>query len=679
MPSARSWSGTGARHGRVRVHRLGGRARAGRRRLRGAGARRARARRRQPRRVCRSSGSRATSAIRPCSTGPSTASSTVFHLAAVYRFWAADPDLFYDVNIGGTHERDARRWSARSAGGSCTRARSARSASPHDGQPASEETLVHFEHLFGHYKRSKYLAEHEVLRAGAAGLPVVLVHPTFPVGEGDTAPTPTGRTIVEFLNGRIPAYVDTALNVVHVDDVARGHVLAARTGRARAGATSSAARTCRCSRCSRRSPTCAGSQAPRVRLSPRAVLPIVRTRRMVPVDGAAQRADAAVGAGAHGDDPDGVRRRAAPAPSSATRACRPATALTRAASWFVDHGFVKGPAGRAHPPRRQARHRDRPAGRADPQRSSRRRRPHERPPRAGPDASATSREPAVRLAEADGAFDVRALLEARGREAFALHERYVNPQMPRVLRTIGFDADYVRAEGAYLFDRDGRRYLDFLAGLRRVRARSLPSGDRAGAPRRDGTARSRTSCRWSARRSRACSPKRSSRACRTTSYRCFFTNSGAESVETVLKYVRCATGRSRVLFADHAFHGLTMGALSLNGAHEFRDRFGTLLPGCRACRSAISTRCERELRDGDVAAFVVEPIQGKGVFVAPDGYLRAAVGALSPSRRAARDRRGADRARAHGHVLRVRAVGRRARSRDASPRRCRAATCRSVR
>src|SRR5256886_16243456 len=76
-----------------------------------------------------------------------------------------------------------------------------------NGRPASEQSLVHFEHLFGHYKRSKYLAEHEVLRAGASGLPVVLVHPTFPVGEGDAAPTPTGRTIVEFLNGPFPPSV----------------------------------------------------------------------------------------------------------------------------------------------------------------------------------------------------------------------------------------------------------------------------------------------------------------------------------------------------------------------------------------------------------------------------------------------------------------------------------------
>ena len=91
-----------------------------------------------------------------------------------------------------------------------------------------------------------------------------------------------------------------------------------------------------------------------------------------------------------------------------------------------------------------------------------------------------------------------------------------------------------------------------------------------------------------------------------------------------MKYTRSATRRSRILFADHAFHGLTMGALSLNGAREFRDRFGTLLPAARAFRSAISTRCRRSSQAGDVAAFVVEPIQGKGVYVAPEGYLRAA-------------------------------------------------------
>jgi ornithine--oxo-acid transaminase len=107
-------------------------------------------------------------------------------------------------------------------------------------------------------------------------------------------------------------------------------------------------------------------------------------------------------------------------------------------------------------------------------------------------------------------------------------------------------------------------------------------------------------------------------------YRCFFTNSGAESVETVLKYARCATGKSRILFADHAFHGLTMGALSLNGGREFRDRFGTLLPGCQSVPFGDLDALDRELARGDVAAFVVEPVQGKGVYVAPEGYLRTA-------------------------------------------------------
>ena len=85
-------------------------------------------------------------------------------------------------------------------------------------------------HLFGLYKQSKYVAEHEVLRAGAEGLPVVLVQPTLPLGPGDRAPTPTGKTVLDFLNGRMPGWLDTALNVVDVDDVATGHLLAAERG-----------------------------------------------------------------------------------------------------------------------------------------------------------------------------------------------------------------------------------------------------------------------------------------------------------------------------------------------------------------------------------------------------------------------------------------------------------------
>ena len=250
---------------------------------------------------------------------------------------------------------------------------------------------------------------------------------------------------------------------------------------------------------------------------------------------------------------------------------------------------------------------------------SARRAPRKRPIEAVPDLveEPTSRREAP-------AFDVRALLEARGQEAFALHERYVNPQMPRVLRTIGFDADYVRAEGAYLFDRDGRRYLDFLAGFGVFAlGRCHPGIEQA--------IRDAMACELPNLVQMECQPLSGLLAealvarMPSDAYRCFFTNSGAESVETAIKYVRCATGRTRVLFADHAFHGLTTGALSLNGAREFRDRFGALLPGCDAVPFGDLDALARELRKGDVAAFVVEPIQGKGVFVAPGGYLRAAL------------------------------------------------------
>ena len=264
--------------------------------------------------------------------------STVFHLAAVYRFWAADPNLFYDVNIGGTLNviravRDAgcRRLVYTSTVGTIG------TAEP--GRPATEDTLVHFEHLFGHYKRSKYLAEHEVLRAGAAGVPVVLVHPTFPVGEGDTAPTPTGHTIVEFLNGRIPAYVDTALNVVHVDDVARGHVLAAQRGALGRSYILGGENMSLREMLAALAVAC-GIPAPRVRLSPRAVLPVVRgaewfqekvlrtepTLPSEPVRMATTRMEY-----------DTSRARTELGYTSI-----PAReALTRAARWFVEHGFVK--------------------------------------------------------------------------------------------------------------------------------------------------------------------------------------------------------------------------------------------------------------------------------------------------------------------------------------------------
>ncbi len=155
----------------------------------------------------------------------------VFHLAAIYRFWARDPRLFHDVNVGGTlHVLDA----VREAG--CERMVYTSTVGVlglHDtreGRPADERAYADVGHLFGHYKQTKYVAEHEVLRAAAGGVDVSLVLPTFPVGAGDTRPTPTGKLVLDFLNGRMPAYVDTVLNVVHVDDLANGHLLALERG-----------------------------------------------------------------------------------------------------------------------------------------------------------------------------------------------------------------------------------------------------------------------------------------------------------------------------------------------------------------------------------------------------------------------------------------------------------------
>lgn len=155
----------------------------------------------------------------------------IFHLAAMYKFWAPRPQDFYDVNVGGARNvlEAARR-------GGCERVVYTSTVGvlgldgAARGEPADETCYADVAHLFGLYKRTKYVAEHEVLRAAAQGAPVSLVLPTFPLGPRDTRPTPTGKLVLDFLNGHIPAFVDTTLNVVHVDDLAAGHVLALERG-----------------------------------------------------------------------------------------------------------------------------------------------------------------------------------------------------------------------------------------------------------------------------------------------------------------------------------------------------------------------------------------------------------------------------------------------------------------
>jgi len=154
----------------------------------------------------------------------------VFHVAADYRLWARNPEEIYESNVGGTRrllEAAARAGVERIVYTSTV----ATIAVPRDGALPNEETRAVLGEMIGHYKRSKFLAEQEAIVAAAKGVPVVIVNPTAPVGPGDWKPTPTGRIIVDFLKGKMPAYVDTGLNLAAVEDVAEGHLLAAEKGR----------------------------------------------------------------------------------------------------------------------------------------------------------------------------------------------------------------------------------------------------------------------------------------------------------------------------------------------------------------------------------------------------------------------------------------------------------------
>jgi dihydroflavonol-4-reductase len=154
----------------------------------------------------------------------------VFHVAADYRFWARDPRELYESNVGGTVNvmeaclaEGVERVVHTSTVGTVGLA-----ALP---SPCDEQTPLTPGQLTSHYKRSKLEAERAVLACAARGLPVVVVNPSAPVGPWDVKPTPTGRVLVDFARGRMPAFVDTGLNVVHVRDVAEGHLLAAERGR----------------------------------------------------------------------------------------------------------------------------------------------------------------------------------------------------------------------------------------------------------------------------------------------------------------------------------------------------------------------------------------------------------------------------------------------------------------
>ncbi len=154
----------------------------------------------------------------------------VYHVAALYSFWGHTWNEFFTTNVDGTHNALRMAWKSGVPRIVYTSS-IATLGQPADGSPGDEETPVSLADMLGHYKRSKFMAEEEARRLVAEGAPIVIVNPAAPVGIGDYKPTPTGRMVIDFLNGRMPAYVDTCLTLVDVDDVAEGHVLAARKGR----------------------------------------------------------------------------------------------------------------------------------------------------------------------------------------------------------------------------------------------------------------------------------------------------------------------------------------------------------------------------------------------------------------------------------------------------------------
>lgn len=195
-------------------------------------------------------------------------------------------------------------------------------------------------------------------------------------------------------------------------------------------------------------------------------------------------------------------------------------------------------------------------------------------------------------------------------EQFALYARHMNPQLVRVLKTIGFDRPYVRAEGAYLIDRDGHRYLDMLSGygvfsmgrahptikaaLHAAIDADLPNMIQMDAP---------LPAALLAQKITSLMPEPLEMV--------FFTNSGTEAMEGAMKFAKCATGRNRFVYIDHAFHGLTNGSLSVNGSACFKEGFGELLPHCVAIDMNDIAALEKELSKKQTAAFIIEAVQGK--------------------------------------------------------------------
>jgi ornithine--oxo-acid transaminase len=216
-------------------------------------------------------------------------------------------------------------------------------------------------------------------------------------------------------------------------------------------------------------------------------------------------------------------------------------------------------------------------------------------------------------------FDIRALIAAREGERYSLNPQHMNEMMVRVFQTIGTDVGFQKGQGQYLYDRRGARYLDLLSGwgvfgvgrnhplvcetLNGVLAADLPNLVQMDVSLLAGLL---------AERLLSFTPWLD---------KAFFANSGTEAVEAAIKFARRTTGRPEIVYCSDAFHGLTYGALSMNGDGVFREGFEPLAPGFIEVPFNDPAALERALAGGRVAAFIVEPIQGKGVNIPDDSYL----------------------------------------------------------
>jgi acetylornithine/succinyldiaminopimelate/putrescine aminotransferase len=217
-------------------------------------------------------------------------------------------------------------------------------------------------------------------------------------------------------------------------------------------------------------------------------------------------------------------------------------------------------------------------------------------------------------------YSIPELIERRQGEQYPLHKQYINTALARVQAIIGFDKIYTRGKGAYLWDAEGHRYLDLLSGhsvynlgrnhpvvkqaIEDVLALERPNLVKMDCPLLAGLLAEKLVKRMPPGLDAV-----------------FFANSGADAVDTALKFARAATKRPRMLYLDHAFHGLTLSTLALNGGKQFREGFEPLMPGFDVVAMNDLAALERQLRREDVAAFIVEPIQGKGVYIPADNYL----------------------------------------------------------